>query len=115
MVPLLIVTRMTSQYFLSEKLIFVCVKIPISGVLTTHCIILIFLQSFAFEDSCNILVMQHSLLMKLASAVLTLIYKTKYDLMIALLYRLNFSIPHAIRTLLNLFFITLKVTWSNLV
>ena len=64
---------------------------------------LIFIYSFAFEDSCNNLVMPYSVLWKLASAVLTLIYKTKQDLMTAVFCISYFSIPQAKRTLLNLF------------
>ena len=39
---------------------FVCVLTPISDVFTTHSISLIFILSFAIEDSCNNLVMPHS-------------------------------------------------------
>ena len=44
MVTLLIVTRVASQYYFSQNGLpfFVCVLIPISGVLTTHSISLIF-------------------------------------------------------------------------
>ena len=59
--------------------------------------------------------MPHSVLWKLASEVLTSVYKTKFDLMITLFYIYFFSITHAKRQLLNLFYINLNVTWSNLV
>ena len=116
MVTLLIVTRVASQYYFVRTVdLFVCVLFPIPSVFITHSISFIFISSFAIEDSCNNLVMLLSVLWKLASAVLTLIYKTQYDLMTSLFYIFYSSIPHTKRTLLNQFYINLNVTWSNFV
>ena len=102
MITMLIVTRVASQYYFFRTFeLFVCVLIPISGVFKPYFISLIAISSFAIEVSCKNLVKPHSVFWKLASAVLTLIYKTKYDLIIALFYKFYFSIPHVKRRLLN--------------
>ena len=60
-VTVLIVTRVASQYYFVRTVdFFVCVLISISGVFTTNSLSLIFIQSSAIEDSCNNLVLPHS-------------------------------------------------------
>ena len=65
----------------ARRVDFVYVLIPISGVLITYYIHI----KLCFWGLLQYFGMLYSVLRKLASAVLTLIYKTKYDLMIALL------------------------------
>ena len=63
MVTLLIVTILgwpLNSIFVRTVDFFVCVLFPISGVFTTHSISLIFIKSFAIENSCSNLVMPHS-------------------------------------------------------